>query len=203
MSRIILILIFAQLIFQSLNAQLKKGENLHRTVYISNNDTTYVANVYLVDVSVKTNYETRYHWFKNNELHSNVGGYTGKLLDGQFKKICDDGILIEQGSYLNGIKSGVWKNWNRKGDLLSIISYKQGLKHGFYKFYANASIIEEGNYKRNKKHSRSLVVNNDGSTEEVFYKNGIIIEASFLRKLFKKSSNSQELEEIVLDPIQE
>jgi hypothetical protein len=50
-------------------------------------------------------------------------------LHGHFERKCN-GILIEKGEFVNGLKNGAWITYSRKGKLIRKINYDNGLLHG-------------------------------------------------------------------------
>ncbi|WP_426672084.1 toxin-antitoxin system YwqK family antitoxin [Mucilaginibacter sp. McL0603] len=67
-----------------------------------------------------------YYWYSANAIHSSQGGFSGKLLNGQYTTYYPDKNLKEQGSFKKGLKDGIWKSWNTDGTLATMITWKRG-----------------------------------------------------------------------------
>jgi antitoxin component YwqK of YwqJK toxin-antitoxin module len=58
-----------------------------------------------------------------------------------------DDQLVEEGSYVNNKKEGIWKQYFNNGKLKSIINYNANIPNGHVKFfYSNGNPLEEGNW---------------------------------------------------------
>lgn len=68
-----------------------------------------------------------YYWYEANQIHSTQGGFSGKLLDGQYTEYYLNKNLKEQGSFKKGLKNGAWKSWNEDGTLAVSSTWKNGL----------------------------------------------------------------------------
>lgn len=63
----------------------------------------------------------------------------------------EDDQLVEEGSYVDNKKEGVWKTYYNNGKLKSEITYKNNIANGFARFYyKNGNVSEEGNWVNNK-----------------------------------------------------
>jgi antitoxin component YwqK of YwqJK toxin-antitoxin module len=61
------------------------------------------------------------------------------------------GDLVEEGTYVNGRKSGLWKKYYPNGRLESEINYENSRPTGPYTlYYENGKVEEKGNWQRNK-----------------------------------------------------
>jgi antitoxin component YwqK of YwqJK toxin-antitoxin module len=59
--------------------------------------------------------------------------------------------IIEEGYFLNGKKTGLWKHFYENGAIKSEITYKNNIPFGYAKFYfKNGNISEEGNWENYK-----------------------------------------------------
>ena len=95
-------------------------------------------------------------------------------LNGQFERKCN-GLLIEKGEFVNGLKDGEWITYSRKGKLIRKLNYNNGLlsgkvelfylkgkqkvtgqfengnKIGKWTYYTkNGKVLSEGSYDNNK-----------------------------------------------------
>jgi antitoxin component YwqK of YwqJK toxin-antitoxin module len=73
--------------------------------------------------------------------------------NGKYKEHNRHGILVREGDYRNGLRSGTWKIYNElTGQLVIEEEYKDGVLHGKYRsFYEDGSVFSVGNYYRNKR----------------------------------------------------
>lgn len=55
-------------------------------------------------------------------------------LNGAYKRTCK-GVILEQGSFINGNKDGNWKSWSKTGKLIKDINYINGVLSGKYELY--------------------------------------------------------------------
>ena len=79
----------------------------------------------------------------------------------------NEGQKIEEGSFKNSWKEGLWKSYFPNGQLKSEIHYVMGRPKGNYKlYYENGKIEEEGNWERTK---------NTGSFKR-YYPNGNLMQ---------------------------
>lgn len=75
-------------------------------------------------------------------------------LNGQFERKCN-GVLIEKGVFLNGLKNGEWITYSRKGKLIRKITYDNGLLHGKVElFYLNGKPKLTGQFEKGNKISK-------------------------------------------------
>ena len=131
----------------------KEPEILNREVVIYSEDSTIKAFIYIGEDKVKINNMLEYYWYYSSQIKSNIGGYSGELLNGEFLVYNQDKNLIQKGYFNKGLKNGEWKRWNKHGNLINIISWKNGVLHGVYNsFYINGKINTEANYFKGKLH---------------------------------------------------
>lgn len=143
----------------------------------------------LPNKSISPKKDRAYYWFSHGSVHHTVGDYEGDLLDGEFSKFSNTYELLEKGKFNEGLKEGVWKNWNSNGSLKEIITYHNGRRSGPYVKYDSIGNIEQkGKYFKDLKHRRwvDYIVR-----DTIFYKNGDLFtprikdtsRVSFLRKM--------------------
>lgn len=124
--------------------------------------------------NIKPELSKTYAWYMNNTIHSTVGNYGGKLLNGEYVKMTKIGRkLVEKGNYSNGLRDGAWYKWNSDGSLKEYIEYKKGEMDGKYIQYANNNTYAiEGFYKKNLK-TKTWSSYHDGQiTSTTQYKKG-------------------------------
>ncbi len=166
MKRIFLIIILLFSI-QILFGQDYESKYNTRTVMINYPDSVIKAKILNTQKDFKVDDELIYYWYNDNKIGSNRGGFIGKPLHGTYIVCTNDGVLIKQGEFENGLKTGKWKTWYLSGELRSIETYKSGLKNDIHYYYS-----EEGEI-----------------LKEIKFKNGKTVElkeGSFLNSIFKK-----------------
>lgn len=72
-------------------------------------------------------------------------------LNGTFERKCN-GVLIEKGEFVNGLKNGEWITYSRKGKLIRKINYENGLLNGKIElFYVNGKTKVNGQFEKGNK----------------------------------------------------
>lgn len=72
-------------------------------------------------------------------------------LNGTFERKCN-GVLIEKGGFVNGLKNGEWLTYSRKGKLIRKINYDNGLLNGKIElFYVNGKPKVNGQFEKGNK----------------------------------------------------
>ena len=64
-----------------------------------------VAEIRVPNKNVHAKKDLFYAWYQANAIHSTQGGYSGKLLNGQYTEYYPNKNLKEQGAYKNGFKN--------------------------------------------------------------------------------------------------
>ena len=82
--------------------------------------------LYLGDKPVIPKNGKRYYWCEANRIHSTVGDYSGRLLNGVYLAFDNEGELIEKGSFDRGLKKGAWVSWCRTGEVLYYVKHRNG-----------------------------------------------------------------------------
>lgn len=114
-----------------------------------------------------------YYWYSSNVVHSTQGGYSGKLLNGNYSEYFPNKNLKEQGVFQNGLKNGVWKRWYENGMLSELTSWNKGLKQGEFTTYdEQGNLLRTGRYKENQLNGKVLIYHGKDSVETVKYKDG-------------------------------
>jgi antitoxin component YwqK of YwqJK toxin-antitoxin module len=98
-----------------------------------------------------------YAWYSANTIHATQGGYSGKLLNGQYNEYYLNKNLKEQGTYLNGLKNGSWKDWNEDGSLLHQSAWKNGiiLPDSTVSFWKRLPLIRKRKHQQEKADPKS------------------------------------------------
>jgi hypothetical protein len=162
--------IFAQKDFSELNYN---SQTINHAEYSEKIEFTYS------DKIVKTKINLKYHWIKNQKVLITQGGYSGKLLHGNYEAFYSNKNLMEKGSFKLGLKDGHWIYWRIDGSIekseywkngkqikYSVLystegkdslrtPYKNGLKHGkVYEVFGNnekhVRTFKKGSLKKDK-----------------------------------------------------
>ena len=119
------ILIFLCLVCVKVLGQKLPGYGLNK-VRITLADKIIVAEIEPVSSNPSIKQNLVYYWYSANIIHTTQGGFSGKLLNGQYNEYYPDKNLKEQGEFKNGLKNGIWKNWNDDGTLSALANWKHG-----------------------------------------------------------------------------
>ena len=111
----------------SAQAQKMPDAGLNK-VRISTADKTIVADIDPVLSNPSSKSALFYYWYGSNEIHVTQGGFSGKLLNGQYTEYYPNKNLKEQGQFKKGLKNGLWKAWNGDGLLLSTTKWNNGMQ---------------------------------------------------------------------------
>lgn len=110
-------------------------------------DHLVIATVKPTGADVFPQSEKTYSWFSGGQINTTQGGFSGKLLHGDYQDFYLNKNLKESGSFDKGLKNGNWKNWTNQGILISEYTFKQGQKNGDYaKYDLLGKRIERGAY---------------------------------------------------------
>ncbi|WP_158800286.1 toxin-antitoxin system YwqK family antitoxin [Pedobacter sp. L105] len=158
---------------------------LNHEITITYDDHKVVAHVKPAeDVSVTS--DRHYYWFAGNKINITQGGYSEKLLNGEYQDFYQNKNLKEAGDFDKGLKSGIWKNWTEDGVLKDQFSFSKGKKNGaYFLFDVQGRVTEKGGYQNDLLNGKQERFRAD-STVVLYYKEGKIIHRkSFLPKLPK------------------
>lgn len=102
-----------------------------------------------LEPKLKPKMDRWYYWYAPHELHKTAGGFSGRLLQGNYTEHYTDGSIKEQGQFNKGLKYGEWRQWYTNGQLKEVADYKLGEKHGDYKsFDQKGNVMIQGVFKR-------------------------------------------------------
>lgn len=119
------ILIFLCFVYVEAFGQKLPDYGLNK-VRIAQTDKTIVAEIKPVSLDPSIKQNLVYYWYSANIIHNTQGGFSGKLLNGQYTEYYPDKNLREQGEFKNGLKDGIWKSWNDDGILTATTNWKRG-----------------------------------------------------------------------------
>jgi hypothetical protein len=124
---------FLVLISFSVSAQYNGDQLLNDATtrrFMSRHDTLYAFYAISPDRPLKTNIDKTYYWFSKDSIFTTAGGYSGRLLHGEYKVFYPDKSLRESGYFRYGLKDGPWKTWYPDGSLESVVYWKKGNEKG-------------------------------------------------------------------------
>lgn len=167
----------ALLMFSACKPQeLKMIANLGHRVRVGTADGFIYAELNPADKRIIT-YDSRvYSWYDKGVINSSQGGYSGKLLNGQYMAYYEASKQVKTaGNYRDGLKTGKWQVWNPNGLLKESQYWNLGLKNGNSLLYDSLGNVQQKIKFRNGK----PVAKKTGP--------GILTR---IKKLFKKSPKS-------------
>ncbi|MBD1363815.1 hypothetical protein IDJ77_08325 [Mucilaginibacter sp. ZT4R22] len=149
-------------------------ETVPTKVRINGADRNLVFEVKATAGHIITDTELNYYWYASNAVHNTRGGYSGKLLNGEYAVFFPGGSLKEQGGFKNGLTDGVWKSWTDQGLLISFITWAKGRKWGAFTTYdAAGKIVQQGNYINNLLDGELRNYISADSVQYLYYRNGV------------------------------
>ncbi|PWS28861.1 hypothetical protein DHW03_03235 [Pedobacter yonginense] len=122
-----------------------------------------------------TNLEKHYFWYSGNVLNHTQGGFSGRLLDGDYSEYYNNNNLKVQGTFKTGLKHGAWRAWTEDGILQSVTHYKFGSIDGeFMEYDVDGKILKTGFYNNGRLDGKLCKYQGDSLLIEK-YNNGKII----------------------------
>jgi len=189
-------ILFSVILFNTGYSQKTKLNMKNSEVIVVYPDSTVKAIVLLKNFTKTPKNNLTYYWYYQDNINKNLGGYSGKILDGKFLVFDLEKKLIGEGYFKKGLKHGVWKRWYPKGGLISIEKYKNGQKNCvstlFDKTGKTISIIQ---YKKGFKNGKSWILENDTLIAKKFRKDVEVIKKSKDIKTKKEITNDQTTKE--------
>ena len=126
-----------------------------------------------------------YYWTSSNAIHTTQGGFSGKLLNGNYAEYYLNKNLKVQGQFRGGLKDGVWKNWTENGTLTEIYRWDRGERCGKFEMFGDDGKLKQtGYYKNDLLHGEFKTYTSNGKAESVYYRYGKVTEkSSFLDRV--------------------
>lgn len=191
-----LLLIFLSGVFTlKVSAQSYSDQFLTHRVITNFDDHTVIAYVKpFGNVSILN--DRTYYWFSGKQINTTQGGYSGKLLNGEYQDFYTNKNLKESGSFFKGLKDGVWKTWNESGMLNDLFTFKNGRKNGVYaKYDHTGKVLEQGSYKDDLLTGHQMISVGD-SMKVISYKEGKVKEKKsilpgFIRRMLPGKSKNK------------
>lgn len=173
------------ILFLLMSALLCFENDVYSQRDIPKDDKTYTMEISSKDFSesitiARNNHEKRkinshlwYYWYLNNAVHFSEGGYSGKLLNGEYKSYYKNMNLRSSGNFRYGLMHDEWKTWYSNGFLKSSEQWKNGIKHGTCAYFSvNGEIRTIEKYQRGILEGKRKVYSNDSLIEIRYFKNG-------------------------------
>jgi antitoxin component YwqK of YwqJK toxin-antitoxin module len=167
------------------NAQKLPDMGLYK-IYVSETDRDIRAEINPVESGPNVQTDRSYYWYSSGKIKITQGGYSGKLLNGQYNEFYLNKNLKEQGEFKKGLKSGLWKSWTENGKLVQAINWKNGVKNGGFESYdEKGDLKQKGNYANDVLDGRQITYYRRDSVQVVNYKDGKPVPkaSSFWHKL--------------------
>jgi antitoxin component YwqK of YwqJK toxin-antitoxin module len=99
-------------------------------------------------------------------------------INGPYRYFKSGGLVMMEGSYLHGFKSGVWKSFNPSNSTLftSVLIYKEGRLQGKAVYYDSekGAVQFKGAYLNNKKNGKWKIYENGSCTGKIKFKKGMV-----------------------------
>lgn len=117
-----------------------------------------------------------YSWYSSNQIRQTQGGYSGTLLNGQYKEFYLNKGLKVQGNFDKGLKDGVWKQWTEDGILSQAITWKNGIKQGGFTYYdAEGNLRQKGFYRNSLLDGKQVAYDTTGKEQVATYRDGNLL----------------------------
>ncbi|MBI4946041.1 MAG: hypothetical protein HY840_06535 [Bacteroidetes bacterium] len=138
-------------------AQAPDKKKAKFTVHISEDKGNIDAEVLYKTKGLAAAKENKmYYWYSPNQIMETKGGYSGRLLHGNYSSFYGNNNLKEKGQFSKGLKSGKWTKWYDNGKLMEITNWKGSEKNGKYKLYNDqGEIVLEARFKNDKLSGKS------------------------------------------------
>ncbi len=131
------------------------------------------AHILLDNPSIKVHNNRRYFYYTRGEIQQIQGGYHGHLLHGEYCNFANKDQLQTQGWFKNGLKHGLWKEWNEAGDLIKETSWHKGKVSGpFTHFDQRKNQVVKGHNSNGRLNGRIKTYSNGELQTIDRYKNG-------------------------------
>lgn len=143
-------------------------------VYINSPDSSVHAHVVNTASACKPQMGRRYYWYNMNTIISSEGGFSGRLLHGNYTSYFHNHNLKSQGNFENGLKHGIWINWFVNGRVKERTRYSHGLVDGHRELYDSTGHLSTRMYYRNgQRAGKTKIFRQDGTDSTIRYKNGV------------------------------
>ncbi|MCC8409348.1 hypothetical protein LJ707_10425 [Mucilaginibacter sp. UR6-1] len=170
------------------NAQIVPTDAFQK-VRLTQGDRMLLAEIKPVSSNPKAKPGLWYSWYSASQINTTQGGFSGKLLNGEYKEWYLNKNLKEQGQFDRGLKSGIWKTWREDGTLSATYTWKNGQHNGPFAVYNEKGLPQtQGSYHNDLLDGKIKNYVNADSAEVTRYKDGKVVlpkrdSSSFLRRI--------------------
>jgi antitoxin component YwqK of YwqJK toxin-antitoxin module len=101
--------------------------------------------------------------------------------NGKWKEFNRHGVLIAEGSYLNGKKHGTWREYyDTTGSITIEENYQHGIPHGPYtSYYPNGQVCSRGQFRNGLREGIFKIYDEHGNNiRNILFVNNIEVESS-------------------------
>jgi len=145
-------------------------------VRLNEKDKTVLAEIKEVKSGPSISTDKRYYWYSGGQVRSTQGGYSGKLLNGEYREYYLNKNLKTQGRYKKGLQSGNWDYWYPDGTLKEQLSFKSGLRQGTFKEYdGKGNLSRQGKYKGDELNGKVAAFPTADSVSYSRYRDGKLV----------------------------
>lgn len=124
-----------------------------------------------------------YAWYKSDSILVTRGGYSGKLLQGDYLELYPDKAIKQKGKYVNGLKDGKWQTWFQNGEKESVTTWDNGFRNGVFEIYsAEGKLQKSGNYKSGKEDGEVSEFLQEGKVHKVLFKQGQVVSDTIINQ---------------------
>lgn len=186
-------LLFTFLSF-SVQAQSKElRQLLNQTVTIDAEHIKIRAHILAEHHEFKVKEDLMYYWFLSGNIQHTRGGYSGKILEGEYTEFYPGDKLKTKGEFYLGLKNGTWTTWNEEGEHLSVVSWKKGVQHGSFKTYSSTGkLIQTGESKNGLLHGKIISYEENEIINITYFKEGKeVIEKGEIEDIEKEVTESE------------
>lgn len=142
-------------------------------IHVNEADKNILAEINPVESVPELQTDRFYYWYSSGRIKMTQGGYSGKLLNGQYTEFYFNKNLKEQGEFRKGLKNGLWKNWAENGKLIQAINWTNGIRSGGFEIYdEKGNLKQKGNYSHDVLDGPQVSYYGPDSVQVVRYKDG-------------------------------
>jgi hypothetical protein len=143
-------------------------------IVVTSIDSILKVHISTENKQIKTKVNNIYYWYAANHVFNNQGGYSGKLLIGEYRVFGKKGELLTFGNFKNGLKHGDWKYWNYNGQILKQESWRKGELNGtICEYTPEGKLYKRTSYRHGLKNGKEELFKADTVLVKK-YKNGEI-----------------------------
>lgn len=144
-------------------------------------------------LSTKTNIKSKsdkvsYYWYKSREIQTSKGGYSGKLLHGEYISHDVNNGLKEKGFIKHGLKQGKWIMWHENGEIAKKTVWAKGKLTGTsFEYDEGGKLFKRTQYKNGIPRKVLNYVNDTIVSRQKFDANSKLIIKKEKKPKLKKS----------------